>query len=89
MTEAKGRINQYVCFFGHTITTINFDEGTTPMSVPCFQKGCSSHASSRFYLVDQNLKPDYEWYKPKKLPRGPMREHVQMGGLLLRKIHNE
>jgi len=87
MSEAKGRINQYVCALGHTITTINRDEGTTAMMVPCFQDGCSAFASSRFYLVDQSLTPNYEWYKPNKLPRGPMREHVQMGGLLLRKIN--
>lgn len=87
MTEAKGKINQYVCSFGHTITTINRDEGTTAMMIPCFHEGCSAFAGSQFYLVDQNLKPDYEWYKPHKLPRGQMREHVKMGGLLLRKLH--
>ena len=41
---------------------------------------------SSMYRVAPYLTPEWEWYKPEKLPKGEMREHVQMGGLLLRKI---
>lgn len=87
MTERMGLINQYVCAkCGGTITTLNRNEGTTPMIIRCLiTDGCNGTMLSSFYQVDQMLKPDYEFYKPKKLPKGEMREHVKMGGLLLRK----
>lgn len=69
------------------MTTLDRDMGTTPAMLACrVTDGCDGTMRSAHYMVDQALKPDYEWYKPSKLPRDPgMREHVKMGGLLLRK----
>ena len=37
------------------------------------------------HMVDQSLNPDFEWYKPKgKVKDRAMREHVAMGGLMIR-----
>lgn len=84
----EGRINQYTCrTCGGVITTIDRDEGTTPMMLVCrATKGCDGSMFSSMYRVAPYLTPEWEWYKPEKLPKGEMREHVQMGGLLLRKI---
>lgn len=81
-------INQYTCSScGGTITTIDRNQGTTPMMLVCrATEGCYGSMRSHGYAVDQNLTPNWEWYKPAKLPKGEMREHVQMGGLLIRKI---
>ena len=88
MTEQAGMINQYVCSkCGGEITTVNLHEGTTPAMLACrVTDGCDGNMFSQHYLVDQGLMADYEWYKPNKLPKGVMREHVKMGGLLLRKL---
>lgn len=88
MSEQSGLINQYTCnVCGETITTVNLDEGTTPAMLACrVTEGCRGNMHSAYYMVDQGLLADYEWYKPKKLPKGDMRQHVQMGGLLLRKL---
>ena len=82
------RINQYVCdACGGVITTIDFDEGTTPFILGCrATENCGGSMFSRMYQVDQTLTPGWGWYKSKKLPKGVMRNHVKMGGLLLRKI---
>lgn len=85
----RGRINQYTCQkCGSVITTIDIDEGTTPMMLPCqVTNKCKGWMRSGFYLVDQHLTPDHEWYKPVELPmHRAEREHVQMGGLLIRKV---
>jgi len=82
------RLNQYTCrTCGKTITTVDRDEGTTPMMLACrATQGCDGSMFSAMYRVDPNLTPDWEWYKPAKLPKGDMREYVEMGGLLLREI---
>ena len=86
--EIDNPINQYTCSTcGGTITTIDRNVGTTPMMLVCrATEGCYGSMHSHMYTVDQNLTPDHEWYKPAKLPKGEMREHVQMGGLLIRRI---
>lgn len=86
--EPLDRINQYTCrTCGGVITTIDRDEGTTPMMLACrATKGCTGSMFSSMYRVAPYLTPEWEWYKPEKLPKGEMREHVEMGGLLLRKI---
>jgi len=88
MTDLSGMINQYTCpVCGETITTINRIDGTTPAMITCPTEGCRGNMHSAYYMVDQDLTPDHEWYKPSKLPRDPdMRQHVKLGGLLLRKI---
>lgn len=91
MNSPRNRVNQYTCSTCRgVITTFDRDFGTTPAMMACrATDGCDGTMQSARYLVDQTLKPDYEWYKPAKLPRDPnMRQHVQMGGLLLRKAED-
>jgi hypothetical protein len=83
------RINQYTCEeCGGVITTIDRDQGVTPMFLNCrATEGCTGRSVSSMYRVPPGLEPDHEWYKPDKLPSDPgMRQHVKMGGLLIRKI---
>lgn len=84
------RINQYTCrTCGGVITTVDRDEGTTPMMLACrATQGCTGSMMSSMYRVAPYLTPVWEWYKPEKLPKGEMREYVEMGGLLLRKIES-
>lgn len=81
-------INQYTCpECGGVITTVHVDHGVTPMFLACrATKDCIGSMVSSMYRVDQTLQADYEWYRPKTMPfnRG-LRQHVQMGGLLIRK----
>lgn len=85
-----GRINQYTCqTCGGEIVTIDRHEGVTPAMLACrATPGCEGSMWSHRYQVDKTLTPGWEWYMPEKLPKGVMREHVQMGGLLLRRIEN-
>lgn len=85
----KGGINQYICqTCGGVITTIDRDDGTTSFMLDCrVTPGCPGRMQSAVYLVDQTLTPNWEWYMPEKLPKErSMRQHVRMGGLLIRKI---
>ena len=85
-----GMKNRYTCeVCGKSIVTIDRDEGVTPFYLSCMfcKKGFSR---SSFYQIDQNVKPDYEWYKPTKLeimvlPKD-LKDHVEHGGLIIRKI---
>lgn len=86
------KINIYTCPNGHQTVTIDIDEGTTPMMLRCRQMlnqkhACTEMASSAWYNCDQSLTPEYEWYKPdiKKVAKWE-KEHVRMGGLLIRKL---
>lgn len=81
------RINQYTCeTCGGVITTIDRVEGTTPMFLNCrATPGCEGRSVSSMYRVNPHLKPDWEWYRPKKA-KGANREYVEMGGLLIRRI---
>jgi hypothetical protein len=93
---SKGKINTYTCPQGHVTVTKDADEGTTPMMLRCRQKdndgkhNCTEFSSSAWYRCNQCLTPEYEWYKPDTLKglNHDEKEHVQMGGLLLRKIKN-
>lgn len=92
--EFTGKINTYTCPEGHVTVTINKDDGTTPMMLMCRQKAkdgkhnCTEFAQSAWYRCSQDLTPEYEWYKPDSLAglNREEKEHVTMGGLLLRKI---
>ncbi|MBZ0297579.1 MAG: hypothetical protein K8L99_33795 [Anaerolineae bacterium] len=88
----KGKINQYTCTVcGGVITTIDRDEGTTAFFVSCYATPeCQGPMRSSMYQVDQSLVPDHEWYKPTgKIQNRALREHVRMGGLLIRPIRND
>lgn len=83
-------INAYECPDGHLTVTIDLEDGTTPMMMNCRNPSCGKVSRSKWYKVDQNLKPTFEWFKPtdmKKLNPAE-RDHVQRGGLLIRKIVN-
>lgn len=91
--EKKGMINRYTCEnCRKSIVTVILEDGTTPAFLEC-EFGCDVNFKmvSSFYRIPQEMHPlepnQYEWYKPKKL-KGldpHTRQHVRMGGLLLRK----
>ncbi len=91
------KINAYVCKECKGLTvTIEKVEGITPMFLGCRASGkeydCNSMAVSMMYppasIVIKLPKPKWEWYKPDSLKRLDVEtaDHVQKGGLLLRKI---
>lgn len=91
--QPRPRINQYTCTScGGVITTVDRDSGVTPFMLACrAMDGCYGTMHSHLYRVAPGLTPDHEWYKPtslKGLTPG-MRDHVEMGGLLIRKIESE
>lgn len=98
VSEEKGAINIYTCpSCGWRAITRNRDDGTTPFMIACEGKDCEADprvggCTSAFYRVDQTLEPTHEWYRPlsageRKAMKDPaLRDHVRMGGLLLRKI---
>jgi hypothetical protein len=85
----KGRINQYTCKCGESIVTIDTDEGTTAFTVPC--EKCGERMYSSMYRVPQDLAPTHEWYagKIKKKMPPAMKQHIELGGLLFRKIEGK
>ena len=94
------RRNAYFCSFCRRVTiTVEVDAGVTPMFISC--PHCSAQAASFMYELPGCMRftfasgafaiipADFEWYKPnkrelKKLPKST-REHVNAGGLLMRK----
>lgn len=95
MIEAENKraserlINAYDCNkCGFRLVTKDIDSGTTPMFMKCHE--CGANSISTMYRVPQDLKPSAEWYRPafaeyQKL-WGGYKQHVEMGGLLFRKI---
>ena len=94
-----GAENVYTCPICHGYTvTIDRAEGVTPFMLDCRASGkpgdCNGKAESSFYPKGPRPKhipaPSWEWYKPEadeyKFLSGPIKDHVDMGGLLLRKI---
>ena len=80
----KGMKNRYTCQeCGGQVVTIDSDSGVTPFAIACrVTKDCDGFMFSSFYQVDQSLKPQYEWFKPKSL-KGydeAMREHIKFCG---------
>lgn len=94
MSGFKGQKNIYVCreCRGH-IVTVDLDEGVTPFLLPCKEtlKCVGLMQSSMYRVYDQEIKADWEWYKPTMDERRKLnpfaQEHVTMGGLLLRKVN--
>lgn len=84
----KDKVNVYTCRDGHQTITVDIDQGTTPFMLSCRTPNCGKLARSCMYQCDQDLKPEYEWYKPTDIKKVEKvsREHVRMGGLLIRKI---
>lgn len=89
----KGKKNVYRCeSCSFEFVTVDRDTGTTPMRTRCKNPNdCKGYAQSSFYRVDQALPPTYEWYSPnqaeqKAISNPAVKQHVDMGGLLLRKI---
>ena len=93
MGEDRPKINVYTCDdCGHEHVTVDVDEGTTPMFMRCKNRlsggrGCGGRAVSAMYRVDQSLTPGWEWYRPKRTAglTPAAREHVRLGGLVLRR----
>ena len=86
----RGEKNVYVCEDGHETVTLDRDEGTTPFMMRCRHDGCTKTSQSKFYRVDQRLVATWEWYKPAAddpcMRDDAVREHVELGGLMPRKI---
>lgn len=91
-----GRKNIYTCKkCGGVTITIDIDDGVTPFMIRCRASGnedrCDGMAQSCMYRVPvETPDAEWEWFKPTgsqylKLSRD-MREHVDKGGLDLRKI---
>lgn len=81
-------INMYTCrFCGKQIITIDREDGVTPFMIPCqVRPMCPGNMMSHMYQVDQTLIPTHEWYQPTGKVSRKYRQHVEMGGLLLRRI---
>jgi hypothetical protein len=99
MSEAANARNGYRCqTCGYLLVTINRQEGVTPFSLgacrnPSNVDGCPGRMYSLFYRLPPNApEPTWEWYSPSKGERQYRRlsdwerDHVERGGLLLRKI---
>lgn len=95
----KNKVNVYRCNAGHLTVTVDKDEGTTPFIITCPKCGGGpdysggpndNSAKSRFYNCYQFIRPEYEWYAPSaeevEILSPGAKEHVNMGGLLKRKI---
>lgn len=95
----RGAENVYTCRLcrGYTVT-VDRDEGVTPFLLGCRASGregdCKGMAESNFYPKGPRPShiqaPVWEWYTPEaseyKFLSGPIKEHVDKGGLLIRKI---
>lgn len=86
------RINMYTCTScSRFIVTVDRVEGTTPMMLACrAMPGCQGMSYSAFYRVRPGLVPDHEWYRPEGAEydalNDAMKQHVDMGGLDIRRI---
>lgn len=86
------KINVYTCeTCGNSIVTVDREDGVTSMTLKCRAVStCQGRMFSCMYRVPQHLKPTWEWYKPVGAELDGLtesqRDHVQQGGLMLRKI---
>lgn len=87
----KGKKNIYTCdkCKGH-IVTVDVERGVTPFMVGCKATlDCKGMMKSSMYRVfDQDMRADYEWYRPSaaEVLKSHVKQHVDQGGLLLRKV---
>lgn len=85
----KGKVNIYVCRTcrGHIVTR-DIDAGVTPFMLKCRAKlECDGDMQSSMYRVfDQEVREDYQWYRPTAAEAlgAWERDHVAAGGLMLR-----
>jgi hypothetical protein len=86
----KGRLNIYTCEAcrGHIVTR-DVDAGVTPFMIRCEATAdCKGMMQSSFYRVyEQKMRASHVWYRPSspQFLSAWEREHVERGGLLLRK----
>jgi len=94
LISPDGKKNIYTCreCRGHIVTRDVVD-GTTPFMIRCEAiVGCKGMMHSSFYRVfDGTIAASHEWYKPEvaQVLEPGVRRHVEMGGLVLRKINKE
>ena len=85
------KINEYKCHDSHVTITVDRSEGTTAMIIACPE--CGKESRSAWYNCNQDQVPSHEWYNPLKKEAkrlvGSDADHVESGGLLLRKIGEE
>jgi hypothetical protein len=102
LTSMKGRENVYTCqACGGTVVTVDRDTGTTPFMISHSEvagSNCDGPMYSGWYRPHRAGSPTHEWYAPTKAElkaecaphdrytREAIRQHVEMGGLLLRPI---
>ena len=97
VVEKQFEKNAYECDKCHgEIVTVNLDEGVTPFMVRCRAKwpnSCYGMMTSKFYRISQSSPAMWGWYRPDatELERlestAPgIKDHVEGGGLLLRKL---
>jgi len=95
--SCEGKKNIYTCPKGHKTVTTDVDDGVTPMMLRCRQRdddgkhNCTEMASSQFCRLtpaEQTLPAEYEWFRPASFKgySREMKEHLEQGGLELRKI---
>jgi hypothetical protein len=90
----KGKKNIYTCeICGEHIVSIDADAGVTPFLIGCAETtggSCVGKMKSSLYRVDQNLRASHEWYRPAQPPilgfSQWVREHIEKGGLIIRRI---
>lgn len=88
----QGCKNSYTCDrCGASFVTVDRDEGITPFMTNCVNyPECKGTSISAFYRVDQTAEPTHEWYRPDRIEYGRLslatKDHVNRGGLLLRRI---
>lgn len=86
----KGKKNIYTCdkCEGHVVT-VDVARGVTPFMIECkATHDCKGMMKSSMYRVfGQDMRADYEWYRPTavEVVKPHLKQHVEMGGLLLRK----
>lgn len=80
------QINVYYCAAGHDTVTIDRALHGHQKTVPC--PYCKAEARSLYYLVDQQLNPSCEFYRPRDILAFPkyQQEALRRGGLAFKPI---
>lgn len=86
------RKNLYQCERdpSHLIVTVDLEPGVTPFSIGCDrckEEGRTASMKSGMYIVHPLTVATHEWYRPDSMEgQSPWtREHLENGGLILRK----